>query len=110
MGLIDGGRLFDAPGDAVWNRPDLSGPAPRNDKGEHAMNIKTGVHIGYPGGSYTQSCENISYDPATRILKADCEAENYFTYPTSIEVPTNYDDIVNCNGYLSINYCTGWEG
>lgn len=87
----------------------MSSQALMNDNGEHAMNIKTGVKIGYPGGSYTQSCENISYDPTSGLLRAECEDSSGSSFSTSVVVTPNYDDIVNCNGYLVMNECTGWE-
>ena len=72
------------------------------------MNIKTGVKIGYPGGSYTTQCENIYYDSTNGLLTAEYEDHAGSVFHTSVIVPTNYKDIVNCNGELEMNECTGW--
>ena len=85
----------------------MSNQAPMSDRRERYMKIKTGVKIGYPGGSYTQSCENISYDPTDGHLFADCEDHYGSLFRTFVHVPTNFDDIINCNGELEINECTG---
>ena len=71
------------------------------------MKIKTGVKIGNPAGSYQQSCEDISYDPETRMLTATCYwADWSYDQDSSVYVPLNYTDILNCDGYLDIDYCS----
>ena len=74
------------------------------------MNTKTGLRSGYPGGSYQESCEIIGYNPNSRILQANCERFDGNLDYSSVQVPEVYEDIINCNGDLKINFCTGYEG
>ncbi len=69
------------------------------------MNIKTGLRSGYPGGSYQESCEIIGYNPNSRILQANCDQINGMPNHSSMVVPEEYEDIVNCDGILAIDYC-----
>ena len=70
------------------------------------MHTSTNLHCGgYPGGSYTQSCEDIDYDPSTSLLSAGCRQRNGAWNMTDLYLPDDYDDILNCDGILSLNYC-----
>lgn len=69
------------------------------------MKIKTDIRSGYPGGSYTQSCEEIEFDHSNNYLKAYCQSKNGAWDWSGIYVPDDYDDIVNCDGNLGLNSC-----
>ena len=69
------------------------------------MKIKTDLRGGYPGGSYTQSCDFIDFDPGTHVLKAACKQRNGALNWTESFIPDVYDDIVNCDGNLELNDC-----
>lgn len=60
---------------------------------------------GYPGGSYTQTCDTITYDSGTGILKAVClqnnGARNWSELYLS-DTMNNIDDIINCDGILAM--------
>lgn len=73
------------------------------------MRTKTNLHAGYPGGSWTQTCELKDWDQDSGLLKAVCRQKNGALNWTEIYVPDywNYDDIVNCDGVLRINSC--WD-
>ncbi len=61
---------------------------------------------GYPGGTYTQTCDDISYDPNSRLLSAICQQLDYHKWiPTSMYLLSDYDDIANCDGKLTPNGC-----
>jgi hypothetical protein len=69
------------------------------------MKISTNLHAGYPGGSWTQSCEEKGWNQDTGLLKAICRQRNGALNWTEMYVPDDYDDIVNCDGELQLNYC-----
>jgi hypothetical protein len=70
------------------------------------MRTSTNIHSGwYPGGSYTQTCEDISFDPSTSYLQATCKQKNGAWNFTDLYLPGQYDDILNCDGVLTLNDC-----
>ena len=70
------------------------------------MKTSTNLRCGwYPGGSYTQTCENIQYDPDASFLQAACRRRNGAYNWTEMYVPEEVDDIVNCDGVLALNNC-----
>jgi hypothetical protein len=69
--------------------------------------MKTSTNLrcgGYPGGSYTQTCRDEDYDQDSSLLKAACRQRNGAYNWTEMYVPDDYDDIVNCDGELALNY------
>jgi hypothetical protein len=70
------------------------------------MDTRTNLHSGwYPGGSYTQTCEDIEYQPETARLSANCIQRNGVRNFSEIYLPYSYDDIQNCDGILTLNDC-----
>jgi len=69
------------------------------------MKVTTDLHAGYPGGSWTQTCDFKDYDQDTGLLKAACQQRNGALNWTEIYVPDDYDDLLNCDGELRLNYC-----
>ena len=70
------------------------------------MKIKSGVRIGWPDGSYSQTCDDISYNENSAFLQAYCQQMNGNYKSTSIYLPEDYNDIANCDGQLTLDTCS----
>lgn len=72
------------------------------------MKVHTKLRSGEaPYGSYRESCvDEMQFDPEKRVLSGECEKPPYgFLRWSSVVVPLEYQDILNCNGFLEINQC-----
>ncbi len=69
------------------------------------MHLSTDLRAGYPGGTWTQTCEFKDYDQDSGLLTAVCRQRNGAMNWTELYVPEEYDDIVNCDGWLQVDYC-----